>query len=133
MKSATYSLCGDCYYVSPKAVTKCPGCLGYDLIQFAGFIYEKYDRVIVKTEKEMNETMPGKANFLNYDELDPGYDPDMIKYGGKETFVYSSVGDWIDLDIDKGEWSWSPFWVKPLEHKTVRELKSCLKDDLFDI
>ena len=138
MKTETYYICDNCYSAFPGKILltqSCPDCDHDEMMPVPGFEYETGDQVIIKSMKEMEESLPGNASFLDYDELDPGYDPDMQEFCGQVTSVKSSEPptNWLCLECDKEEWCWSSLWVKPYESESTKELKSCLEDDLFEL
>jgi len=141
MKAITFFLCGDCFTIfaedaDPEGVPECPDCGDHSDMPLDGYEYEKGDLVTVKSRDELNENLPEDAHYMDYDELDPGFDPEMSDFCGVDTHitkVYNNDSRWIELACDKNEWTWSPFWLKPRTHKSLVGLQECLKDDLFDL
>jgi hypothetical protein len=57
----------------------------------------------------------------------------MFEFSRKTAEVIGEDGmGWLSLDVDDGEWVWSPLWLKP-KHDDCAMLKSCLNDDLFEL
>lgn len=44
------------------------------------------------------------------------WNPAMDKYDGKTTTIRKLDGDTYKLDIDKGKWAWSSYWLIPYNH-----------------
>jgi len=128
---ATYYLCQDCHSCWPSKMghRECD-----NLIEIQNYIYKKGDKVQIISNDEFAEEIPYTGILL--DDIDPGVDSEMEEYyASKEATVTGITSDgYVQLDVDKGEFFWSPLWLKgnPLAEKEI-ELKEFLKGDLFEL
>ena len=131
---ATYYLCQDCHSCHPSEFYCSRECCGSDMIEIQNYIYKKGDKVQIISNDEFAEEIPYTGICL--DDIDPGVDSEMEDYyASKEATVTGITSDgYVQLDVDKGEFYWSPLWLKgnPLAASEV-ELKEFLKGDLFEL